>query len=251
MIKERTIISTTVENSILYSSIESGKKYVLDIVAKDDQGDIYNIEMQCYRTDENDLKRFQVYGFRLTQNESNKGTNYKDIRPVRQLIINNSNPIKGLDHYIHHFQFYDHQRKVSLPYNLNEITIVQLAYLNMESIEIKVFDELMYLFKYNRPYDKIKTDKKIMEAIEMHDNYKGSNEWILAAERERDEIARLSDLREWEEAKKGLEQWEETKKELAQMEAVMAEKEKKLLEMDAKIKELEEKYNLLLKEKSA
>jgi len=35
-----------------------------------------------------------------------------------------------------------------------------------------------------------------MEAIEMHDNYKGSNEWILAAERERDEIARLSDLRE-------------------------------------------------------
>ena len=65
MIKEYRIVETYVQNSMYYPSFYDGKRYVLDILAKDEQDNLYNIEMQCYTIDEEQLIRFQTYSFRV------------------------------------------------------------------------------------------------------------------------------------------------------------------------------------------
>lgn len=88
MLPDKKIVSTTVENSELHGDYVDGKKYVLDILAKDDEGNFYNIEMQCYDIDKNEMIRFQLYGFRIVDHEARKGENYYEVKPIRQMIIN-------------------------------------------------------------------------------------------------------------------------------------------------------------------
>lgn len=101
------------------------------------------------------------------------------------MIINASKPIDGLNQYIHHFKLTDENNK-ELPNALYEMNLVQLVYLKIEEDD---FDQLMYLFQNNRMWDKIKTDKKIEEAIIMHDRYMKSDEKFAAIQREKDRLA--------------------------------------------------------------
>ena len=60
-----------------------------------------------------------------------------------------------------------------------EITIIQLEYINQVINEMTSFNQLMYLFKNEKPYDKIEIDYRIKEAIQMHDKYISSEESYL------------------------------------------------------------------------
>ncbi len=203
MVKEYKIIETTVIKSEYYPSHNQGKKFVLDILAKDDQGHLYNIEMQCYMIDDEEMIRFQLYAHRVLSDEAKKGISNKEVKPLRQMIINTSKPLEGLNQYIHHFVMYDIENEVRLPNSLYEVYLVQLAYLNMEEIKIEAFDELMYLFKNNQAYDKIEVHKNVVEAMTMHEEYMNSAQRLGAIQRERDEMARrMKAEREMREAKK-------------------------------------------------
>lgn len=101
------------------------------------------------------------------------------------MIINASKPIDGLNQYIHHFKLTDENNK-ELPNALYEMNLVQLVYLKIEEDD---FDQLMYLFQNNRMWDKIKADKKIEEAIIIHDRYMKSDEKFAAIQREKDRLA--------------------------------------------------------------
>lgn len=191
MIPERRLVETSVKNGELYGRFYDHKKFVLDILAKDEEGYFYNLEMQCRAIGREDMIRFQCYGFRLAEEEARKGAGYDNVKPLRQMIINAGKSIPGLNDYIHHFVYYDEEHCVKLPHNICEIYIVQLEKLVMENMErIEDFDELMYLFQNERMYDKIEVDRKIREAVIMHDEYKMSEERLLAIQRERDERAR-------------------------------------------------------------
>lgn len=182
------IISTEIVNGELYGDFNISKRYVLDVVAKDEKGNIYNIEMQCYRIEDEEMIRFQAYGFRIADTEIKKGKNYSEAKPIKQIIINASSPVKNLNHYIHHFVMFDTKHNVSMPDSMYEVFLIQLAYLDMK--EKNPFNQIMYLLKTGKKCDIIDIDRLVEEAIEMHERYMSSDEMIVAIQRERDEFAR-------------------------------------------------------------
>ena len=190
MIEGHTIVETTVIDGRKEAEFYDNKNLVLDILAKDESGNLYSIEMQCYTINQNEMIRFQLYDFRVITDEAKSGIEYKEVKPLKQMIINASKPIKGLEKYIHHFELYDRKNHVCMPYSLFEVYIIQLAYLNMENINIEEFDELMYLFKNDEAYDKIKVHKNVQEAIQMHAKFNMSEERYEALRKERDEMTR-------------------------------------------------------------
>ena len=68
------------------------------------------------------------------------------------------------------------EHHIVYPFNCAEITIIQLEYINQAINEMTSFNQLMYLFKNEKPYDKIEPDKLVKEAIQMHDKYISSEE---------------------------------------------------------------------------
>ena len=70
----------------------------------------------------------------------------------------------------------DDEHHIIYPFNHAEITIIQLEYINQAINEMTSFNQLMYLFKNEKPYDKIEIDYRIKEAIQMHDKYMSSDE---------------------------------------------------------------------------
>ena len=190
MIPDCKIVETTVVNGEYYPTHNEGKKLILDILAKDEKGNLYNIEMQCYTIDKKEFVRFQLYAYRVLSDEVKKGISYSEVKPLRQMIINTEKPIEGFCDYIHQFVMCDKKTGKQMPYSLYEIYLVQLHYLDMEKIEIEEFDEFMYLFKNDKVYDKIKVHKNVQEAVTMHEEYLDSRERIAAIEREREEMIR-------------------------------------------------------------
>lgn len=73
----------------------------------------------------------------------------------------------------------DDEHHIVYPFNRMEITIIQLEYINQVINEMTSFNQLMYLFKNEKPYDKIEIDYRIKEAIQMHDKYISSEESYL------------------------------------------------------------------------
>lgn len=235
MVPERKLVKTEVKNGELYGRFYDHKKFVLDILAEDELGHHYNLEMQCGDITREHMIRFQCYGFRVVDSDAQKGQSYDMVKPVRQMIINAGKPIRGLDGYIHHFEFYDKNHNVRLPYNISDIYIVQLEKLIMEEIEkIEDFDELMYLFKTDEIYGKMNVGDRIKEAIAMHDEYMTSDERLAVIQRERDEWAR----NDYERSKK--KKFEEEMKQL----------EVKMAKMTAEANKIEEETNLMEEKKT-
>ena len=190
MIVDHTIVETSIVDGERNAEFYDGKNFVLDILAKDEIGNLYNIEMQCYEITYEEMVRFQLYNFRVLSNEVKRGVSYSKVKPLRQMIINVSQPLPELKEYIHRFVLYDKDYGVAMPYSLYEVYIVQLAFLDMDNINIEEFDELMYLFKNDIPYDKIKVHKNVQEAMDMHIKFNMSQEKYEALRRERDEMTR-------------------------------------------------------------
>ena len=192
MIPDCKLVETTVINGEYYPTYKEGKRLVLDVLAKDENGNMYNMEMQCYDIKQDEIARFQLYAYRALSDEMKKGMSYSEVKPFRQMIINNAKSLEGFSDYIHHFTINDEKTRKQLPYSLYEIYLIQPQYLDMENIEIEEFDEFMYLFKNDRVYDKIEVHKNVQEAIAMHEEYLDSRERIAAIEREREEMIRRS-----------------------------------------------------------
>ena len=125
LIEDHQIVETVLENTEFYGTDTAGKKMVLDIVTKDEEGCIYNIEMQVGSIDENDFIRFQCYGTKRLQTQEKRGMDYHTIHNMYQLIISDKN-IKELSHYQHDFDMYDYQHGVILPYHKIHMRIIQL-----------------------------------------------------------------------------------------------------------------------------
>ncbi|MEG0451977.1 MAG: PD-(D/E)XK nuclease family transposase [Coprobacillus sp.] len=109
-----TITFTTIENSDTYSTFKDGKKYVMDIVIRDDKYRYYNIEMQNGNMTTSDMKRFQVYAMRLIEKQMIGKETTHEISKVRQLIIYTGKSIQNFNHYQHKLELYDKRYQVLL-----------------------------------------------------------------------------------------------------------------------------------------
>ena len=169
LILDREIVSTKLKNAQQYGKNFYEKKLILDILAIDDVGDLYNIELQTYGLNEEKLLRQQV----------KQGEDYTSAHVVRSLIISYGHILDNAPLYKCYFRMVDDEHHIVYPFNRMEITIIQLEYINQVINEMTSFNQLMYLFKNEKPYDKIEIDYRIKEAIQMHDKYISSEESYL------------------------------------------------------------------------
>ena len=179
LILDREIVSTKLKNAQQYGKNFYEKKLILDILAIDDVGDLYNIELQTYGLNEEILVRFELYNAELLRQQVKQGEDYTSAHVVRSLIISYGHILENTPYYKCHFEKVDDEHHIVYPFNRMEITIIQLEYINQVINEMTSFNQLMYLFKNEKPYDKIEIDYRIKEAIQMHDKYISSEESYL------------------------------------------------------------------------
>ena len=179
LILDREIVSTKLKNAQQYGKNFYEKKLILDILAIDDVGDLYNIELQTYGLNEEILVRFELYNAELLRQQVKQGEDYTSAHVVRSLIISYGHILDNAPLYKCHFRMVDDEHHIVYPFNRMEITIIQLEYINQVINEMTSFNQLMYLFKNEKPYDKIEIDYRIKEAIQMHDKYISSEESYL------------------------------------------------------------------------
>ncbi|MEG0592894.1 MAG: Rpn family recombination-promoting nuclease/putative transposase [Coprobacillus sp.] len=153
LINSHLIVETSLENTNYFHEKSGGKTVILDIVAKDDCGYFYNIEMQVGVMDENNFVRFQSYAHKLLEKQEYKGVKYVHIRDVYQLVICDK-LVKELDQYQHDFHMYDDKNKVSLPYHKVNIRFIQLPLIHrrIKEGDINPIDEVMYLLSTGKKY---------------------------------------------------------------------------------------------------
>lgn len=176
LIFDRKIISTKVKNEKQHGRNYREKKLILDLLAEDEQGVLYNVEMQAYDMTIDIIIRTQMYGAEILRRQIEMGNSYDGAGDVRQLIINVAKPLEGCHYYRHDFVMYDKEHDVEFPNNKLYVTIIQLKYIEQVMDKMSAFDQMMYLFKNNRVYDKIETDRLVKEAVEMHKEYISSEE---------------------------------------------------------------------------
>jgi hypothetical protein len=179
LVSDRKIISIKLKNAQQYGKSYYEKKLILDILAIDDVGDLYNIELQTYGLNEEILVRFELYNAELLRQQVKQGEDYTSAHVVRSLIISYGHILDNAPLYKCHFRMVDDEHHIVYPFNRMEITIIQLEYINQVINEMTSFNQLMYLFKNEKPYDKIEIDYRIKEAIQMHDKYISSEESYL------------------------------------------------------------------------
>ena len=251
LVPDKDIISTTVQNEKRYGKQYREKNMILDLVASDEKGNIYNIEMQTYGLGKDIMIRFQLYGADLLRHEIKSGKSYQDVQDVRQMIINAANDCENCHEYKHHFVLYDKDHNVEYPFNKLHITLIQLKHIPQNE-NMSVFDQLMYLFHYNRTYDKIKTDQLVKEAITMHDDYISSDEnYYEYFDRIDNDMMKHSILRRIQDKEEALDIKEKEisieKKELANKKEELDIKKE---ELDIKEKEIKEQQQDIEKEKT-
>ena len=173
---DKKIISTTVRNSTQYGKRYHEKKLILDVIAEAQDGTVFIIEMQTYGLSIDVIIRFKLYGAEVLRKQLKMGGNYLDTPNTGQMVINAGKPLKGYDQYKYEFVMYDKKNKKEYPDNRLKITLIQLEYIDQMLDDMSVFNQLMYLFKNEKAYDKIKADQLVEEAIEMHKEYIASDE---------------------------------------------------------------------------
>ena len=176
LVLDKKIISTKLKNPQQYGKSYYEKKLILDVLAVDDVGDIYNIELQTYGLNEEILVRFELYNAELLRQQVKIGEDYTNAHIVRSMIIFYGHYLKEYPFYKCTFKMHDPIHHVDYPFNRQEITIIQLDYIDQVIDDMTSFNQLMYLFKNEKAYDKIEPDKLVKEAIQMHDKYISSEE---------------------------------------------------------------------------
>ena len=144
LVSDRKIISIKLKNAQHYGKSYHEKKFILAI---DDIGDIYNIELQSYGLNEEILVRFELYNAELLRQQVKQGEDYTSAHVVRSLIISYGHILDNAPLYKYHFRIVDDEHHIVYPFNCAEITIIQLEYINQAINEMTSFNQLMYLFK--------------------------------------------------------------------------------------------------------
>lgn len=86
-ITQKTFKDVTVINSEMLGKFILSKKNYLDIRATDENGDIYQIEMQQKYLDMFQLKRMQQYAYRSVANHLKSEQKYNKIKKIYQIIL--------------------------------------------------------------------------------------------------------------------------------------------------------------------
>lgn len=197
----------TVRNPEINQSHVDAKNIILDILIKDENDHLIDIEIQMYNHGTTEKKRFQFYGARMLVNQLEQGRKYYELNKVYQyILINEYNPHHN--DLIECYMFRNEYNEVE-PENLNERYYVFMKE-SKKKKSLNDLERLCSLFINNKYSDIIKEDKEdiIRQVVEMYDEFKKDKKmWDLGNERELALIREESIKMEYEDRiKKGIEQ---------------------------------------------
>ena len=148
------IVKSTILNVEILPDQFGNKKIILDILAEDSNGNLYNIEMQRSPSIA-DYYRWKYYGARNLSSRLKKGGKYINLKPVYQIIFMRGYAY-GNDNLINRYIMRNDNGQQE-----HENPLMHRIYVSLPAIDhivaekgknnLNEFEKIIYLFEHNKP----------------------------------------------------------------------------------------------------
>ena len=168
-VKESTVMNPNLDPKTI-----GKKKIILDVHVKDENNQLFCIEMQTTFT-ETELKRFEFYGARALNDQLNSGEKYELLKPVHQIIFIDEYPWNN-QNLMNHYQMRTEKGEVE-----NKKALIKRSYIHLPVInelvrkqgilKLNDFEQLClvlpsgYLFENNENVAILKTKERLVKVF--------------------------------------------------------------------------------------
>ena len=162
-VKESTVMNPNLDPKTI-----GKKKIILDVHVKDENGQLFCIEMQTTFT-ETEKKRFEFYGARALNDQLNSGEKYELLKPVHQIIFIDEYPWNN-QNLMNHYQMRTEKGEVE-----NKKALIKRSYIHLPVINEMVrkqgilklndFEQLCFLFENNENDAILKTKERLVKVF--------------------------------------------------------------------------------------
>lgn len=162
-VKESTVMNPNLDPKTI-----GKKKIILDVHVKDENGQLFCIEMQTTFT-ETELKRFEFYGARALNDQLNSGEKYELLKPVHQIIFIDEYPWNN-QNLMNHYQMRTEKGEVE-----NKKALIKRSYIHLPVInelvrkqgilKLNDFEQLCFLFENNENDTILKTKERLVKVF--------------------------------------------------------------------------------------
>ena len=178
------IVKSTILNVEILPDQFGNKKIILDILAEDSKGNLYNIEMQRAPTIA-DYYRWEYYGARNLSSRLKKGGKYINLKPVYQIIF-----MRGYA-YGNHNLINRYIMRNDNGQQEHENPLMHRIYVSLPAIDhivaekgknnLNEFEKIIYLFEHNEPCDTIEPGKMVNVIMSRYKRMKQNKSiWTMA-----------------------------------------------------------------------
>ena len=178
------IVKSTILNVEILPDQLGNKKIILDILAEDSNGNLYNIEMQRAPTIA-DYYRWEYYGARNLSSRLKKGRKYINLKPVYQIIF-----MRGYA-YGNHNLINRYIMRNDNGQQEHENPLMHRIYVSLPAIDhivaekgkntLNEFEKIIYLFEHNEPCDTIEPGKMVNVIMSRYKRMKQNKSiWTMA-----------------------------------------------------------------------
>ncbi|MCR0350356.1 Rpn family recombination-promoting nuclease/putative transposase, partial [[Clostridium] innocuum] len=162
-VKESTVMNPNLDPKTI-----GKKKIILDVHVKDENGQLFCIEMQTTFS-ETELKRFEFYGARALNDQLNSGEKYELLKPVHQIIFIDEYPWNNRN-LMNHYQMRTERGEVE-----NKKALIKRSYIHLPVInelvrkqgilKLNDFEQLCFLFENNENDAILKTKERLVKVF--------------------------------------------------------------------------------------
>ena len=162
-VKESTVMNPNLDPKTI-----GKKKIILDVHVKDENGQLFCIEMQTTFS-ETELKRFEFYGARALNDQLNSGEKYELLKPVHQIIFIDEYPWNN-QNLMNHYQMRTEKGEVE-----NKKALIKRSYIHLPVInelvrkqgilKLNDFEQLCFLFENNENDAILKTKERLVKVF--------------------------------------------------------------------------------------
>ena len=162
-VKESTVMNPNLDPKTI-----GKKKIILDVHVKDENNQLFCIEMQTTFT-ETELKRFEFYGASALNDQLNSGEKYELLKPVHQIIFIDEYPWNN-QNLMNHYQMRTEKGEVE-----NKKALIKRSYIHLPVINERVrkqgilklndFEQLCFLFENNENDAILKTKERLVKVF--------------------------------------------------------------------------------------
>ena len=162
-VKESTVMNPNLDPKTI-----GKKKIILDVHVKDENNQLFCIEMQTTFT-ETELKRFEFYGARALNDQLNSGEKYELLKPVHQIIFIDEYPWNN-QNLMNHYQMRTEKGEVE-----NKKALIKRSYIHLPVInelvrkqgilKLNDFEQLCFLFENNENDAILKTKERLVKVF--------------------------------------------------------------------------------------